>query len=139
MADFVKAAAVAKRLIEANGRAVTLARLNRVPANASQPWRGSSSEPDEDDGGLSIPVIACFVPVSGTGFGRDLVDEARSMNVRLSQFALIASGSLPTGVAPEDVETCDVLLDEVSVWKIVVRSHLRPASTSVLFAVGLTR
>ena len=40
MADFVKLAATAQRLVEANGRAVDLFRVNRTPDDPARPWRG---------------------------------------------------------------------------------------------------
>lgn len=140
MADFVRAAATAKRLIEANGRAVDLVKINRTPDDGAKPWRGTSSTPDELAGGLTIPgVKVAFVPVSGAGFGRAMVDAAESLGAKLQQFGLLATDSLPSGVTPEDVEACDKVRDGSDVWRIVVREHLKPADRSVLFYLGLAR
>jgi hypothetical protein len=42
VADFVALAAVAERLIEENGRSVTITKLAKSPLDSTQPWRGVS-------------------------------------------------------------------------------------------------
>lgn len=140
MVDMVAAAATAKRLVEANGRAVTLFKVNRTPDNASEPWRGTSTPPNAPDGGLEIPdVIVAFVPASGGGFGKLVADAGGSLSVAFDQVGLMASDSLPTGTTFEDVEQADTIRDGDDLWKIVTRGHLRPASKSILFVLGLKR
>lgn len=140
MADFVRAAATAKKLIEANGRAVTLFKLNRDPDDPSKPWRGTSTAPAVLSGGLQIAdVKVAFVPASGSGFGKLVADAGGSLDVAFDQVGLLASDSLPTGVTPQDVEESDAVRDGSEIWKIVTRGHLKPASKSVMFFLGLKR
>ena len=140
MADFARAAATAKRLIEANGRAVTLFKVNRTPDDPAKPWRGTSSAPATIDGGLEIASVkVAFVPASGSGFGKTLADRAESLDVQFQQVGLLATDSLPSGVTFADVEAADSLRDGADVWKITVREHLRPASQSILFLLGLSK
>lgn len=140
MANFPKAAATAKKLIEANGRAVDLIRLNRTADDSAKPWRGTSTAPDAGEGGLEIPgVIVAMVPATGSGFGRLLADEGGSLKVAYEQVGLLATDSVvAAGFTADDVEGCDLLRDGTKVWKIVTRGHLRPADRSVLFVLGLT-
>lgn len=131
--------------MEENGRSVTLFKVNRDPDDAGEPWRGTSTPAAPGSGGLEIPdVIIAFVPVSasessGSGFGKLIADAAGELGSEFNQVGLLASDSLPTGVTPMNVEECDAIRDGADIWKIVSRGHLRPASTSVLFILGLTR
>ncbi len=139
MVNFVKAAATAKRLVEANGRSVTLFRSNRTPANASQPWRGVSGSPTAPEGGISADVTMAFVPATGGGFGKMIKDLGGQISVAFDQVGLLATDSLPTGVSASDVEGMDSIRDGSGIWKIVTRGHLRPADRSLLFVLGLKR
>jgi hypothetical protein len=42
MADYVRLAATAKRLVESNGRPVSFVRLQDAPADPDKPWRGAA-------------------------------------------------------------------------------------------------
>ena len=139
MANFTKAAATAKRLVEANGRRVELFRSNRTPDDTTKPWRGTSEQPHVSEGGAGFPVVMAFVPASGGGFGKLLRDLAGSLQVTFEQMGLLASDSIPSGYTFQDVEQADRVRDGDDIWRIVVREHLRPASKSVLFMVGLAR
>jgi hypothetical protein len=137
--DFVKAAATAKRLVEAAGRPVDLFRVNRTPDDPAQPWRGVSGSPTVPEGGRIIPVIVAFVPASGSGFGKLVTDSGGTLNVAFDQVGLLATDTLPTGVTPTDVEQMDSMRDGDDIWKIVARGHLRPGTRSVLFLLALKR
>lgn len=144
MPDFTRAAALAKRLIEASGRSVTLYKLDRTPDDPTKPWRGTDGPPSNAGGGKTIPAIAAFVPASGSGMGKMVADAGGSLSVAFDQVALLATGSIPAGVTPDDIEECDSMLDETAggseqVWKIVTRGHLRPASESIMFVLGVKR
>lgn len=140
MADFVKLAATAKRLVEANGRAVTLFKINRDPDAPAEPWRGTSTPAAPGSGGLEIPdVVVAFVPATGGGFGKMIQDLGGTLQVAFDQVGLLASDSLPAGVTPTNVEEADAIRDGSDLWKIVTRGHLRPASKSLLFVLGLKR
>lgn len=139
MADFTRSAALAKRLIEKNGRAVTLVKSNRTPANVNQPWRGPSTAapPASAQGGDEIDAIAVFVPTSGSGLGRRTVDDPERPHIRnATDIALVASDSLGAGA---DLSVFDFLRDGSKLWKITGVQELRPSSTSVLWEVGLSR
>lgn len=138
MPNFTRSAALAKRLIEASGRTVELLKLNRDPLNSAAPWRGPdmTAEPASADGGDSVEAIACFVPARGAGFGRDAFDREASTVRDAQQVALIASTSLP---ANTDLSRFDVIRDGTDVWKIVFVGELRPASTSVVWEVAVTK
>ena len=135
MVNFTALAATAKRLVEANGRSVTLLKENRVPDNASEPWRGTSTEPAVLTGGDEQTALVAFVPASGSGFGRLASDNQAGLQVQFDQVGLLAASSLD-GV---DVEGFDRVLDGTTSWKIVTRGKLQPATTPVLWVLGLKR
>ena len=136
MVNFTNLAATAKRLVEANGRSVTLLKENRDPDNASEPWRGTGTAPVALQGGDTQTGIVAFVPASGSGFGRLASDSGGGLQVQLDQVGLLAATSVP-GI---DVEAFDRLLDaDGTHWKIVTRGKLRPATTTVLWVLGLKR
>lgn len=138
MPDYVRLAATAKRLIEANGRNVTLYKPNTTPANPSQPWRGpdTTSPPDSGKGGDSLTVLACFVPARGTSFGADRTARPGSLLEDVEQYALIASTSMPDGT---DLTQYDSIDDGSNIWQIVFSGELRPSTTSLIWEVGVKR
>lgn len=136
MADFTKAAATAKRLVEANGRSVSFVKDNRDPDNASEPWRGTSTAPDAGQGGdPGTTGIGCFVPASGSGLGRLVQDTTGQLVTAFEQVCLVAASSID-GV---DLEEYDRVIDGAISWKIKARGQLKPATTPILWVLGLKR
>lgn len=128
MVNYERLAATAQRLIEANGRTVTLFKKDRAPANPSQPWRGPGEEPEG-----TLSPVAAIVPVRGTGLGKMTKDEKGGLSRNADMVALIASSS----VAGVDLAEYDSLLDREQLFKIVEREELNPGSTSLIFSLGL--
>lgn len=129
----------AQELVEEEGRSVELFKLNRTPDDATQPWRGTSTQSHQGQDGAAIPVIMAFVPAQGGGFGKLMKDADGSLKVAFDQVGLLASNSIPSRFKPEDVEQCDMVRDGTDLWKIATRGHLRPSGNSVLFVLGLKR
>lgn len=137
MPDFVKLAATAKRLVEGSARTVTFFKANRLPADAAKPWRGpESGDPTALEGGATLEVLASFVPVGGSGLGRDEMDRPGTLIRDAQQFALVAATSLPDGT---DLAEFDSIEDGSTVWKIVHVAELHPADTGLLWSVAVTR
>lgn len=144
MPNYPKAAATAKRLIEAAGRPVKLYRANREPDDPAKPWLGSSAAATPGQGGLVVSGLRmAFVPPGGgLGgiFGRSANDARGNLQQDFEQVALLASDSAAAaGVTAETVEACDSVLDGAQLWKIVERAQLKPGDRSLLFALGLSR
>ncbi len=138
MVDFTRSAKTAKRLIEKNGRLVTLYKKDRTPANAVQPWRGSDATPTPPDGKVIGPLLMAFVPPTGGGFGKMLFDSDETLLRKLDQIGLLATDSVTAlGLTADDVEKADTLKDGTKIWKIIQVGHLQPADTSVMFFIGL--
>jgi len=128
--DYANLAALAKTLIEANGRTVTLLKRNTTPTTPGAPWEGNTGAPSSGTGG----AIAVFVPARGTSFGADAVARENTLIDDIEQFALIASTSLP---ANTDLNAYDTIDDGTHIWKIVFAGELQPGATSLIWEIGV--
>lgn len=136
MVDYTALAATAKRLVEENGRTVTLRKANRTPDDAAEPWKGTSVAPNDPQLGDSESAIVAFVPASGSGLGRLVFDVTGQQVSRFDQVGLLAATTVP-GIQVEDFDF--IHDDDDSVWKIVEVGYLRPSTTGLLWVMGLKR
>lgn len=138
MVDYAKLAATSLRLIEANSRSVTLFKTNRTPADSAKPWRGPdlSADPDDAEGGDTLAVLAAFVGARGSGFGRDARERENTVVKDGTQFALVANSSLPDGT---NLREFNALRDGDDLWRIVFVGELKPATTSLVWELELTK
>jgi hypothetical protein len=124
--DFARMAAVAQRLIEANGRTVTIVKHGKNPQDTDQPWRGSSEYPV-----ATVTGSAAFVAASDLGHRvRDDQNVKRADKVAL--FAAVNDGG-------HALEEFDVIEDGESVWHIVGAQVLQPGSTRLLYLFEVQR
>ncbi len=138
MVDFVNLAKTAKKLVEANGRSVTLYKRDRTPAVAADPWRGPDSVPTSPDGLVIGPLKVAFVPATGSGFGKLLFDADNTLRRKIDLVGLLATDSVVAlDFTAADVEKADTLKDGTKIYKIVEVGHLQPGDTSLLFVLGL--
>lgn len=126
MADFVALAAVAKRLIDANGRSVTLIKQGTTPQDADQPWRGQANYPQ-----AQVTGIAAFVPatqlltwkVDWDGFKKGV-----------NYFLFPASDD-----GGHQLEYFDQLVDGDIHWRIIHVEVVGPAATRVVYMIEVAR
>ena len=121
MVDFTSLAAVATRLIKANGRDVTLKRRSRTPDNPDKPWRGTDCGGDQE-----VTVRASITSYTEDEIDGDLVR-------RGDRVAWVGAES---GVS---VEEYDFLVDGGARWKIMDVEKIRPATTAVAYRLQLRR
>lgn len=126
MVDYVSLAATAKRLIDANGRTVTLTKQGNTPATASKPWRGQSSPVVSTVSGKAVFVDPSMM---GTMFTNE--DNVK----RGEQIALFAASN----DAGNDLHLFDTITDDAVVWKILTAKLLAPASTRILYVFEVAR
>lgn len=131
MADFVRLAVTAKRLIEKNGRTLVFYKRERTAANPAQPWRGASAATTDGSG---VGILGCVVPASGSGFGRQRSVDGTSADT-FEQVALIAANSVPAGA---DLESFSSIVDGKRAWKIDGIEKLQPADVPLVFVVRLS-
>lgn len=125
MSNHAKFVVLADRLISKHGRVVTFKRINSTPADATKPWKGTSSP------SISIgPLKAAFVPFRGFEFGS--VFEDSELFKEVQEICLVsASGG--------DLETCHLVTDNGADYKIEWVQRLCPGDQKILYAIGINR
>lgn len=126
MVDFTKIAALAERLIEANGRSVTVTQQGSIPVDATEPWRGQNSAPQDTAVGEAV-----FVDSSNSGYGMLNIDNVKRGN----KICLFAANNA-TG---KNLEDFDTITDGSSAWKIVRTEVLEPGATRILYMFEVSR
>jgi hypothetical protein len=126
MVDYVRMQATALRLIEANGRVVTLQRLSNTPADAAKPWNGPSTPTVAEE----QEVTAAFVPHAGNiEMAKDLIDA--DLLKRCDQIALVGvSGT-------QDFKDFNQLVDDGVTYKIPFMRVLQPGTETLLYVFGI--
>lgn len=119
MVNYVRAAATAKRLIEANGRDVTLVRKNQTPADAAKPWRQPASAVDVTVG----TVKGVFYPIEEKLPDGSLVRKAEEK-------LMIAHDSLDPSQNLEDI---DHVLDGMKKYKVIEACPLGPGDVRIAY------
>ncbi len=132
MVDYVRLQATAQRLIQANGRQVTLIKLGRTPDDPAMPWRGTTTARSVPD--TTVTRYAVFVPPSGAaelGLSTTNVDEIK----RSEQICIVEPGD--TAV---ELEKYDEIEDaDGKRWKITFSEVLKPADLRLLYFFGVRR
>jgi len=123
MVDYVSLAAVAKRLIDANGRDLTIRKKDRVPADSNKPWRAGGTS-DTDVG----PLKGVLVPYESKDVDGTLVR-------REDKRALIAAND----TNPDLIEQFDSVVDGSDVWRIVSVETLNPGDVRLIYTLQLRR
>jgi hypothetical protein len=119
MVNYVKSAALAKRLIEANGRDVVLHRKTRTPEVSGEPWRG----PNPATSSVVGTVKAVFYPIEDR-------DEAQTLNRRGMEKMMIAHDSLDPA---QDLSDIDHVVDGGVIYKVVQSNRIGPGSIIVAY------
>jgi len=130
MVNYAKLRATAQRLIEANGRTVTLRKDDETPDGDA--WRGPDDEPTPPDGDVLTPKVV-FVPPRGSGLGA-IVQIDPSLFQRYEKVAIVAAAS----VEDAGLEDFSTLVDsDGRTWRISSVERLQPGDVALLFTLGL--
>lgn len=125
--DYARAAALAQRLIEKNGRDAGFVRLSSTPLDANKPWKG----PGAPTVAQTVTQKAVFLPHNGVEeLGKFFVDE--ELLKRCEQV-------LMTFVGAANLSTFHQVSDSSTLWKIKWVRELKPGSTSLMYAMGVGR
>lgn len=129
MVNYVRIAATAKRLIEANGRTVTLIRKVRTPQDANMPWRGPNPNPGTPDPNIVGSVKAVVYPVKEEEIDGFLIKAGMSK-------ATVAHDSLDT---PQDLSDIDAIVDGGQTFRVVKAAVVGPGDTPIVYDFFLER
>ena len=130
MADFTKLAATAKRLIDANGRSITLTRQGVTEGDPTKPWRTVSSPVAEEVTGAGVFVTTEPGKLGAQWFNTDNLKRGDQVVF----FAALNDG----GKSLEEFDTVTDSLDG-TVWKIINAQLLSPATTKLLYQFQVRR
>jgi hypothetical protein len=123
MVDYAALAATAKRLIDENGRDVTLTRKDRTPVDPAKPWRAGGTT-DTTIG----PFRAVVVPYTEEEMGGTLIK-------RGDRQALVSGLDGSTNL----VEQYNTLTDGSDIWKIEAVDIINPGDTRVVYTLQLRK
>jgi hypothetical protein len=121
VANFTKLAATALRLINANGRTVTIVHQGNTPTDPTKPWRGEDT--------------TVRASVTGTGVFTSLEALNPDNTKREGQMLLFAASADESN----DLEEFDQVVDGARYWKIVRAEVIGPADTRVLYKFEVSR
>lgn len=140
MPDYQKLAQTAKRLIDKNGRSITISRLDRSPLDTSKPWRGEPSPRATGGVERSLTTIGVFVHPDGLRdqtmtrpFGFSAIDE--ELLKRFNQIVLVSGA----GTSFQNLEEFDEVTDGSSSWKIELVVRLQPGDVNIMSALALAK
>ena len=121
--NYTRSAATAKRLIEANGRTVSLIRKVATPGDTDKPWRGPTSDGDDEVG----DVKAIVYPVNA----RDVDGN----NIRRGdEICIIAHTSL---ASPEDLRDIVFIEDGGRRFKVMNSEVIGPGDVVIVYSFQL--
>ena len=118
---------LAERLIEENGRTITLVRQDQDnPTDPAKPWRSSTPE-DE----VTVDVLGVF-----TEYDKEVVDG--EIIKRGDKLVWVAAKSVEdelTGTQNVKIEDYDAIRDGTVRWKIVEANLIEPGDQRIVYAV----
>lgn len=133
--DYNKLAQTAIRLVRNAGRTADFFRIDQRPLDEDRPWLGPDPDSDNylpDAEELGVPVVSVS-PADGNRLGITVLDEDALK--RLSKILIAAPGLVHT----EDLSRMNYVVDEGVRHEIEFTEVLRPATTTVLYFVGVRR
>jgi len=123
---WVKKAETARRLIDKNGRAITIVKLSQALDDNAKPWRGEAAPRTTPED--SVDAIGVFVPLSSQQILG--IQASPDLDVtRGQQICLVAANN-----SAGDLTLHNEILDGGTRWRIVRAQLLQPGSTALLYA-----
>lgn len=131
--NYVEMADTCKRMIDENGREITLSKTSAVPPDAAKPWRGPSAQVKTNQvsakGVFAIPNTS--IPTESRGLGFDWVDA--ELLKRARRVVIVAAQGLP------DLESYNILTDGSEDFVLIWGQCLQPGSTKLFYVFGLAQ
>ena len=128
MVDYVRALALAQRLIGENGRLVMAQKLSATPADASKPWEGPAAPTVEED----MAVFAAFVTHAGNRDLSELLVD-KELLARCELLCLVPASD------DYDLKDYNQVVDGLITYKISFMRIVAPGPTRLLYVFGLSQ
>jgi hypothetical protein len=139
MVDYVRFKSLAKRLIETNGRSITLLRSGNTPVDSNKPWRGSTNQASNSTS-FTITTIGLFVHPFLDSDLLSLVSSIESpYNTTRDSENVLIHADLLDGVAEAEIESFDLLKDGNTLYKINRVKLLSPGSVRIAYALEVSQ
>jgi hypothetical protein len=130
--NYTRFRAVAERLIEENGRSMSLRRMDQGnPADPLRPWRAS----DGDDN-IALTVIGVFIDFDLEDIDGTLVKQG---DKRVLVAATSVEDAAEVGMDFDEVEDFDSLFDGSENWKIVKVNVIEPGTLRILYDIQVRK
>lgn len=113
--------ALAKKLIDVNGRTISIINLNETPPDPNKPWRGQA---DPTSGQTAVTGKGAFVPLGGSDLGHRFSESDPDDQVCL--FPAADDQGFP-------LEDFDEILDNTTRWQIKETQVLQPGNSRFLY------
>lgn len=125
--NYVRLAALAKRLIEANGRTVTFNQL-AVSSDPATPWRADAPAIAQ-----TVTQKAAFVSLSARHLGIELTQD--QLNLRANEMVMAGTAdSLSV-----DMLRINQIVDGTETFAVQWVQTIKPGDTAVFYAYGIKR
>ena len=132
MPNYTKLAATARRLVEASGRPVNLIKLDPT-GESGKPWDGPADPRATPADSLDCHGV--FVPPGSGGLGAMV--ESNDLFKTSQQICIL---TVDAGTWTMDALEAEELVDEDGTyWRVNVAQELKPASSALLWFVGVSR
>ena len=125
MVNYANFRALAERLIEANGRDISLIRRDQDnPTSAAKPWRDSTEAAT-----ITFTVKGVIIEFEAEDFDGTLVRRG-DKRILISDQSVIDEGGSATNLIIEDY---DHVLDAGVRWKIIEANTIEPGDTRIMY------
>ena len=125
MVDYVAFRSLAERLIEANGRDISLVRRDQDnPTDPAKPWRGSTEAAT-----ITVVVKGVFIEFEKEDFDGTLVRRG-DKRILIADKSVTDEGGSATNLKIEDY---DHVLDGGTRWKIMKAELIEPGPLRIMF------
>jgi len=125
MVDYASFRLLAERLIEANGRTLSLVRRDQGnPVVAAQPWRASTEAAT-----ITVAVLGVFIEFEKEDFDGTLVRRGDKRLLIADKSVIDEGGAAPNLL----IEDYDHILDATIRWKIITAELIEPGDTRIMF------
>ena len=123
--NFTNLRNTAERLIEENGRDLSLVRRDQGnPTDPAKPWRGSTEAAE-----ITVVVKGVFIEYEKEDFDGSLVRRG-DKRILISDKSVIDEGGSAANLVIEDY---DHVLDATVRWKIITAELIEPGDTRIFF------
>ena len=127
MVNYANLKSLAERLIETNGRTLTLVRRDQGnPSVSAKPWRGSTEAAE-----ISFTVKGVFTEFEKEDFDGSLVRRGDKRVLIADQSVLDEGGS----ATPLTIEDYDHILDGTIRYKILNAELIQPGPTRIFYEI----